>query len=107
MRRVPIGVGPSLFAGKHRRRIRESFGCRYSFERRKPVFIIMRAIVGLAPIGSRFQFFGERCGPLFPSEMTQHGELDGKRERLRLPRFSKDRSTLVAGKLRQHSESLG
>src|SRR5262245_24921561 len=67
----------------------------------------MRAIVGFTPFGSGFEFFGESCGPLFPSEMTQLGELDGKRERLRLPRLSKNRSTLVAGKLRQRPESFG
>jgi hypothetical protein len=59
------------------------------------------------PVGSGFEFFGESCGPLFPSEMTQLAELDGKREGLRLPRLSKDRSTLVGWKLRQDRESSG
>ena len=58
--------------------------------------IVTRAVVGFAAVGGGFQFVGQRGGPLFPGEMALLRKLDREREGLRLPRFGKDGSALIA-----------
>jgi len=73
MRRVPIGVRPSFLSREHRRWIGKAFRRDEALERGKPIFVVARTIVGFAPIGSGFEFFGESSGPLLPSEIAQLG----------------------------------
>ena len=107
MRGVPVSISPGFFAFEHRRCVRKTLGRSETLERGKPMFVVMRAIVGFAAVGGGSELFAESSGPLFPSEMTQLGKFYGKREGLRLPRLCEDRPAVVAGKLRQRGESFG
>lgn len=106
MRRVAIRVGPRLFSCKHSCRIRQSLDGHQTLKRGEPMFIIMRAIVGLSAIGCGFDFFGERCGPFFPSKMPLLGESDGESKRLRLPRLGKYWLLRISRQRRQRRESF-
>ena len=101
MGRMPVGVGPSLFAGEQRSGIGESSGRHQSLEGCKPVFIIMRTVIRFAPVGGGFEFIGESSRPFFPGEMPLVGKFYCQRECLRLPGLREYRSALVARKLRQ------
>src|SRR5689334_11999861 len=101
MRRVAVGIGPSLFALKKSGCIGQTFCRDEAFESGEPVLIVMRAIVGFTAIGGGLEFAGERCRPFFPSKVTCFGKLNSKGECLRLPRFREDWSIFVAGKTGQ------
>jgi hypothetical protein len=96
VRSATIGICPGLFAREQRGRIGQALGRDKALESRQPMLVVMRAVVGLAAIGSGLEFAGERCGPLLPREMPLLGELDGQRKRLRLPRLGKHRPAFVA-----------
>ena len=54
------------------------------------MLVVVRAVVGLAPVCRSFQFRGQFRRPFFPCEVALLGELDGKGERLGLPRFGEN-----------------
>src|SRR6185312_16987251 len=74
-----------------------------ALERREPVLVVPRAVVRLAPIGSRTQFSSERRGPFLPGEVPLLGQPDRERKRLRLPRLGERGTFRVA---RQRRESI-
>src|SRR4029077_10075647 len=90
----PVRVGPRFFAGGERCRVAQALGGNQSLQSRKPMFVVMRAVVGLTAIGGGLELLRKRRGPFLPSEMPMLGEFHGKRKRLRLPRFGKHRVTL-------------
>src|ERR1700732_2356102 len=70
------------------------------------MLIVMRAVVRFSAIGCGLEFV-RKCGrPLLPGEMPLLGELDGKRERLGLPRLGKYRSASVARQARQSGQAF-
>ena len=86
VRRVPVGVGPaSLRASIAWRGSRQVLFRHKPLQRRQPVAIIMRAIVGFAPVRRGLEFTGQRLRPFLPCEMALLGEPDRERECLRLP----------------------
>ena len=89
VRRMTVGIGPVFFAGEQGGRIGQAFGCDESLKGGQPVVVVVGTVVGLAAIGCRLEFGGERGGPFFPGEMALLGELDRKGERLSLPRLGK------------------
>jgi len=66
--------------------------------------VVARSVISLAAHGCRFDFFRERGGPLFPSEMPLLGELHRERKGLRLPWLGKHRPAFVARQLWQVGE---
>ena len=58
------------------------------------MFVVTRAVVGLAAIGGGLEFIGECCRPFLPGEMPLLGELDGERECLGLPGLGENRPIL-------------
>jgi hypothetical protein len=58
MRCVPIGVRPGLFSRTHCGRIGKTFRGDKTLERREPVLVVARAIVGFTAIGSGLELFG-------------------------------------------------
>lgn len=107
VRRMPIRFGPGFFACEQRDGIAQTLGGHEAFESDEPVFVVVRAVVWFATAGSGLEFIGERGGPLFPGEMALLGKFDRESESLSLPRFCKDWSAFVAGKLRQGGEVRG
>ena len=104
--RVAIGFRPGFFACSERGRIGQTF-CRHeALERGKPMIVVPRAVVGLTPIGSGFEFRGQRRGPFFPGEVALLGKPDCERKGLCLPGFGKDGSAFVARQARQFRNSL-
>src|SRR5580693_1850294 len=66
----------------------------------------MGAIVGLAAVGGGFEFGGEGGGPFLPGEVALLGEFHGHSEGLGLPGFGENRTSGIAGKLRQVGKNL-
>ena len=95
MRRVTIGVGPSLFSSEKCGVIGQIFGCNQAFERRQPVFVVAGTIVRFSVISGGLEFFSDRRGPFLPGEVAFLGEPHRKRESLGLPRFGKYGSAFV------------
>jgi hypothetical protein len=88
--RVAIGVGPLVFSREEFGRARQLFGGDQAFERRQPVLVIVRAVVGFSAIRRRLQFTG-KCGcPFFPGEMALFGKSHGEGEGLGLPWLGED-----------------
>src|SRR5207244_1254362 len=87
VRRVPISVSPGLFAFQQRARIGQALGRDEAFEGGDPMLVVVRPVIGLAAIGGSFELARERRSPFAPREMAGVGQLDGERERLRLPRL--------------------
>jgi hypothetical protein len=102
--RAPIGFSPRFFARQHCRRVREVFRRCQTLQSCEPMVVVARAIIGLTAIRGGLQFIRERGGPLFPGEMPLLGKADGEREGLRLPRFGKDGSALIAREMRQRHQ---
>src|SRR5579863_9988633 len=70
MRSVTVGLGPGLFTLQHRVSIRQALGQDQALQRRQPMLVVARAVVGLASIGSLPELASQRGGPLFPGEVT-------------------------------------
>jgi hypothetical protein len=92
VRGMEVSFRPCFFAFMHCLPIRKAFVDDKAFERRQPMLIIMCAVIRLAAIRGGLQLIGQRSGPLLPCEMALLGEPDGKRKRLRLPRFGEYRA---------------
>ena len=74
----------------------KTFARDQAFQRRQPMLVVMRAVVGLAAIFGRLQLGGQLRRPFFPREVALLGELDGERESLRLPGLGEDGAAFVA-----------
>src|SRR5215470_9027257 len=70
------------------------------------MFVVTRAVIGLAALRCRLQFRGKRCRPLLPSEMTLLGELHRQCEGLGLPWLGKHWPTIVSRQARQRCQAL-
>src|ERR1700730_11270644 len=92
MQSMPVRLGPSLFARKQRRRIRQSLGHHQALQSCQPMMIVTCPVVGLAAVCCGLQFIGQRGRPLFPSEMSLFGKPHCHRKRLGLPGFGKYRA---------------
>ena len=68
--------------------------------------VVARAIIRLAAIRRGLQFISERGRPFLPGKMSLRGQPDGEREGLCLPRFGKDRPTLIARQAWQRRQIL-
>ncbi len=106
VRGVTIRISPGFFASEERRRIGQTFCGEKALKSRKPVVVVVRAIIGVAAVCGSLEFAGERGGPFFPGEMALLGEFHGESEGLGLPGLGKDRTTGIAGKLRQFGQDL-
>src|SRR5262245_50888932 len=91
---MAIGIGPGLFAGSESCCVSQALARDQVFQRRQPVFVIVRAIVGLSAIGRSPQLFGKRSSPFLPGEVTFFRKAHGETEGLSLPRFGKGWSVL-------------
>ena len=65
------------------------------------MLVVTRAVVGLTAIGGGLEFVRERGCPFLPGEMPLLRELDGERERLRLPGLGKYRALCISRQARQ------
>ena len=65
VRRVSVGFGPGLFAREQRGRIGQPLGGHQTLERRQPVFVVARAVVGFAAIGGGLEFVREAAAHSF------------------------------------------
>ena len=92
---VAIRVRPRVFTRRQRRSVGQAFARHQPLEGSQPMFVIARAIVGLAAIGRCLQFFGECGGPLLPGEVTFRRKPQRKSEGLSLPRLGERRSVIV------------
>src|SRR6266704_401826 len=89
MRRVTVRFGPLFLAHRERGQIGQTLCQSQPFERRQPMFVVMRAIIEFATSAGGSEFFRKSSGPLLPGEMSFFRKLDGQRERLSLPGFGK------------------
>ena len=103
---VPIGIGPGLFASQHGCGIEEPFNGDQPLKRCQPMIVVVRTVIGQAPIGSGFEFIGQSRGPLFPGEVPLLGELDCQSKRLCLPWLLEHGTAVVARKLGHRREVL-
>src|SRR5437867_10458096 len=70
MRRVPVRFGPLFLAHRERGQIGQTLCQSQPFERRQPMFVVMRAIIWLAASAGGSEFFPKSSGPLLPGEMS-------------------------------------
>src|SRR5215469_5492673 len=101
MRCVTVGVRPGFFSREHGCGVGEAFRGYETLERRKPMFVVMRAIIRLTAVGSGLQLFGESRSPLLPGEVPLLGQFNGECECLGLPRLREHGSAIIARKLRK------
>ena len=106
VRRVAVRIGPRFLPVDERRGIEQPLCLHEVLERGKPMVVIVRSIVRFTALRGRVKFAGQRRRPFLPREMTLLGELDGERERLRLPGLGEHRATVVAWEARQPRESV-
>ena len=107
VRSVSIGCGPGFFACEECGSIGQPLRGDQSLQSSQPVFVVARTVVGFTTSGSDLELVGQRGRPLLPRELALLGELDGERERLRLPRFGEHRPALVTRQPREIGELLG
>jgi hypothetical protein len=96
--RVTIRIRPRLLARGQLARIGKCLGRDQPFQRRKPMLVIMGAVVGFPAFRSGLELLGQSSGPFFPSEVTLFGQADGQSEGLRLPGLGKYGTPVVARK---------
>src|SRR5258708_3104445 len=95
MRCMTIRVGPGLSSIEQGTLSRQVPGRDQSLQRRQPIFVVARTVVGLSAIGGRLEFFGKRGGPFLPGEIALLGEFHCEGKCLCLPWFGKYRALLV------------
>jgi hypothetical protein len=73
---------------------------------RKPMVIVMRAVVWLATSSGGLEFVGKCRRPLLPGEVPLLRELDGEREGLGLSGLREHGALIVARQRGQRCETL-
>src|SRR5258708_21945814 len=104
---APVGLGPGLLSREQRSRIGHALVRARAPERRKPMIILTRTVVGFPASRGGFELVGEGSRPFLPCEIPLLGELHRERKRLGLPRLGKHRFALVSRQPRQRLEMLG
>ena len=104
---TPVSVRPGLFARNQASRIGQALSHDQVLKSRKPMIIVMGAVVGFAEGRGSLELVGKRGCPFLPGEMPLFGEFHGERKCLGLPRLGKYRFALILRKPRQRLDALG